>query len=336
MLTRVADLGPGIRRVTVADDLWTDIEPAVSGVLAEFYEEPVPAGFYPHFNEASLRLALLTAAPRLEALRKAVTDELAGGVRALIIDRLHLADREAAARSRLLYAFCVALGYPTPCNQRRATLLWDIKPSPVPDGRVATFSEHNGEAELHTDSQSYPSPEELFVLYVVRAARCGGGNSYFLSVDELRRTLEATPDGQAALEVLSKPVFPFSISVDGAESNADAVTVRPILGETPQVRFRRDVIERGLKARPDLDTEETRRALDVLLETLAERAPTVTRALPDDSVAVCDNYALLHGRSGFEDRDRHLIRVRLSSRPLALNIADLLSQSGFFSRAVVG
>lgn len=335
MLTRVEDLGPGIRRVTVPD-LWQSAAAPAAAVLEAFYEQPVPPGYYPHFNEVGLRMALLSAAPALGELRQAVEGELAGGARALVVDRLHLAGRPPAERSRLLYAFCLALGFPTPSNQRQATLLWDVKPRPVLGDRPPTFSEHSDEADLHTDSQSYPTPEELFILYTVRAARCGGGASFFLSVDALEETLAATAEGRDALEALREPAFPFAISVTGEESNPEAVTVGAILGDSPRVRFRRDVVEHGFTVRPDLATPRSTAAVRTLLEVMAKQAPVVTRVLPDDAVAVFDNHAVLHGRAGFTDPERHLVRVRMAKQPLALHIARLLGQSGFFSRAVVG
>jgi hypothetical protein len=214
--------------------------------------------------------------------------------------------------------------------------LWNVKLQPATADRTQTYSEHSEVADLHSDSQSYPVPEEQFFLYAMRAARCGGGVSQFCSAASIVEALSRTAEGRDALAVLQRPVFPFLISVGGAAGNADAATVAPILGDRPAIRFRRDVIEAGFAARPDLATPEARHAVAVLLATLRSGAPVVEHLLRDDAIAICNNWALLHGRTRFEDPDRHLVRVRVSSLPVAVHMARLLEQRQFFARAVVG
>ena len=317
-------------------NIWSAVQGRITEVCSTFYEEPVPAGFYPHFNEVAFRMTLLRAVPELMAIQEQVRQLLQNDFCALVIDRLHIDAFEQPRRNRLLFALCTAIGFPTPSSQHQAALLWDVKSRPVLQGREATYSEHNDEADLHTDSQSYPTPEEYFALYVHHAARCGGGQSLFLGVDALRESLQASPRGREALEVLSTHTFPFFISAgEGGGPNAGAVTAAPILGRQPAIRFRKDVLEKGLKARPDLDTSAARQAIATLLETMNRHPALVTEALPDGSIALCSNHRMLHGRTSFQDQQRHLVRVRMSSQPVAAHVMQLLRENASFAKALL-
>jgi alpha-ketoglutarate-dependent taurine dioxygenase len=334
MIEKLRDFGPRLCQASLPD-VWPSLEPRILGVLAEFYEEPVPLGLYPHFNELALRAGMLMMVPELAAFRGRVTELFQSGYGAVVIDDLHLQGKPPALRNKLLYALCIALGFLTPSTQRQTTLLWDVKQRPVLANRPATYSEHSAEADLHTDSQGYPVPEELFALYVIHAARCGGGASTFLCLDPLRETLAATPEGRDALAVLASHQFPFSLQPGESATRAGAVTTAPILADAPGIRFRRDVVEQGFIARPDLATQEARAAVAALLAALA-RAPVTTYALGDGSIALCNNHTMLHGRTAFTDPERHLLRTRMSARPVALNVATFIQQNAAFAKALMG
>jgi alpha-ketoglutarate-dependent taurine dioxygenase len=332
MLEQAQDLGGGVSKVRFPD-MWNEIAPRVSAVFSAFYEEPTPAGFYPHFNEVALRLTMLGAVPELVAFQRAVAELQKAGSRAFVIDDLHLRDRSPAERNKLLHALCLALGFLTPSTQRQATLLWDVKERPVREDRPATYSEHSAEADLHTDSQSYPVPEELFALYVIHAARCGGGASQFASVDDIKQALAQTAAGKDALEVLAQP-FPFFIQA-GEATGKSQVTTAPILAAKPAIRFRRDVIEQGLAARPELATPEVRRAFATLVEVLTRQVRVVEYAVPDGGIVFCDNHAMLHGRTRYDDKARHLLRMRMSAQPIAVNMVMILKQNPAFAQALL-
>lgn len=335
MLMIKQTLGQGICKAEFPN-IWTTIQDRITEVCATFYEEPVPAGFYPHFNEVAFRLTLLRAVPELKTLQAQISQLLRQDFCALIIDQLHIDAFEQPLRNRLLFALCSAIGFPTPSSQHQATLLWDVKSRPVSQGREATYSEHAREADLHTDSQSYPMPEEYFALYVHHAARCGGGQSLFLSVDALQESLQASASGRQALEVLTTHTFPFFISAgEGGSPNEGAVTAAPILGRQPAIRFRKDVLEKGFQARPDLDTPEARQAIATLLETMNGHPALVTKALPDGAIALCSNHRMLHGRTSFEDPQRHLVRVRMSTKPVAAHVIRFLKEDASFAKALL-
>jgi alpha-ketoglutarate-dependent taurine dioxygenase len=83
------------------------------------------------------------------------------------------------------------------------------------------------------------------------------------------------------------------------------------------IRFRYDTLEKGFQARSDLDVPEARFALKVLLGVLKNKVDVLSFFMPDDALVICNNHTVLHGRTNFEDPERHLIRVRMSSQSLA-------------------
>ncbi|MGC4059469.1 MAG: TauD/TfdA family dioxygenase [Aquabacterium sp.] len=334
MLQIKESIGPGIVKASMPD-IWHTLKDRITEVCATFYEEPTPPGFYPHFNEVALRMTLLRQVPELHALQEQIRHLLKSDFCALVLDKLHLEAYAQPMRNRLLYALCTAIGFATPSSQHQATLLWDVRARAVPQGRDATYSEHSAEADLHTDSQSYPTPEEYFVLYTFHAARCGGGQSLFLGVDALTDWLQSRPEGREALKVLGTHTFPFFISAGEGTQTGGTVTTAPILGTQPAIRFRRDVIEKGFQAKPELDTPAARLAIATLLEAFQQCPALTTYSLPDDGIAICNNHRMLHGRTAFQDTDRHLVRVRMSHQPVAAHVMRMLQEHAAFAKALL-
>lgn len=319
MLYHHEDLAPGVGRCTLPN-IWSKAQAKIIETINEFYSEQVE-GFYPHFNEVALRQAILSAIPNLDELQQNVKYLMGSGYCALFVEKLNLQSFFKGDRNKLLYALSLSMGYPTPTEPRRGRLLWDVKSRPVPVGHFATYSEHNNRAELHTDTQYYPDPEEYFLLYVVRAARCGGGRSLLCSAREIKERLLKTAQGREAFRILSTFKFPFRIptTFTGAGTVGTVeTTLAPIFSDKPFIRFRYDTLEQGLRARPDLDVPEARYALSVLLDVLENKVNIVDYFMDDDVLAICNNHTALHGRTSFQDPERHLIRVRMSSQPSVL------------------
>lgn len=93
-----------------------------------------------------------------------------------------------------------------------------------------TFSEHDGEAEYHTDSQFYPDPEKYFSLWTIQHARDGGGVSGLIDGRKLIQFLEnKSPE---ALSTLRNELFPFRVpsvfTKDGHDSCVEVLQA-PIL-----------------------------------------------------------------------------------------------------------
>ncbi|TFW25226.1 TauD/TfdA family dioxygenase [Duganella callida] len=282
-------------------------------------------GFYPHPDEVALQREL-QAVPSLRRLSAMIRDTRARG---LAITNLGLAGMDEAPRNAVLYAIALCQGFPTSTDQRTRRVAWDIRARAGSEqqARFVTFSERVGNADMHTDSSFYPMPEEQFMLYVVAAARCGGGESLLIDVDDIHTELQRSEAGRAAYALLSTTPVPFRVpSVYAANEEQIEIHLAPVfhrpaaLEGALAMRWRHDSILKGLAARPQLDTPALRAALELLNEVIELRAPRFCQQLPDDTLLWADNQRTLHGRAIYTDAARHLIRIRISDTPNAERI----------------
>lgn len=322
MLFHHKDLACGLGRF-ILPNIWNDIRTKIVQIINDFYGETNCQGFYPHPNETDLRQVVLSKIPDLNVFNQNVKALKKEGYCAFIFEGIKLNSFSQGDRNKLLYAISLALGYPTPTDPRQGKLLWDVKARQLPEGYFATFSEHSERAELHTDTQYYSQPEDYFLLYTIRSAKCGGGKSILCNGYEIKERLLETAGGKEALKILSTHLFPFRIPTTFTQKGTvDAIetTLAPIFSEQaeqPFIRFRYDTLEKGFKARPDLDTPEARQALRMLDHVIENKVNVLNYYLYDDSLLLCDNHTTLHGRTSYLDSQRHLIRVRMSKNPVA-------------------
>jgi alpha-ketoglutarate-dependent taurine dioxygenase len=320
MLFHHQDLACGLGRFIIPN-IWQDLRTKIVKIINDFYGNNIAQGFFPHLNEIELRQTILSEISDLKVLNQNVKALRKEGYCAFIFDEIELQSFSESDRSKLIYAISLALGYPTPTDPRQGKLLWDVKARELPPGYFATFSEHSDRAELHTDTQYYPQPEDYFLLYTIRSARCGGGKSILCNAHEIKERLLETAEGAEAFKILSTHLFPFRIPTTFTQKgtvNAIETTLAPIFNEQseqPFIRFRYDTLEKGFKVRPDLETPEARQALRILDHVLENKVNVLNYYLSDDSLLLCDNHRILHGRTSYLDSQRHLIRVRMSNNP---------------------
>jgi alpha-ketoglutarate-dependent taurine dioxygenase len=301
---------------------WGQDQATILAIVNRYFSDYNGNGFYPHPDEIMLQREL-QAVPALQQLQ---TDLRRSGARGLAITGLGLAGQPEAQRNAVLYAIALSLGFPTSTDQRTRRVAWDIRarPGSAEQNRFVTFSERVGSADMHTDSSFYPMPEEQFLLYVVRAAQCGGGASLLIDVDDIHAELQRTEAGRATFALLSEAQVPFRVpSVYAASEEQVEVELAPVferLGETLTMRWRYDSIVKGLAARPALDTPPLRAALALLNEVIEQHAPRFCQHLPDDTLLWADNRRTLHGRATYTDPARHLIRIRIADTPNAERI----------------
>jgi hypothetical protein len=141
----------------------------------------------------------------------------------------------------VLYAIALSLGFPTSTDQRTQRVAWtSARARAAPESRFRD-SERVGNADMHTDSSFYPMPEEQFLLYVVRAAQCGGGASLLIDVDDIHAELLRTEAGRASFELLSQAQVPFRVPSVYAASDEQVVQLAPVferVGESWLMRWR--------------------------------------------------------------------------------------------------
>lgn len=193
------------------------------------------------------------------------------------------------------------------------SIIWDIKSNPKSNSFIKTYSEHNHQAELHTDSQYSFYPEDFFGLLTLQPAECGGGASYLLSLKDVLGELRSRSEGLSAEKTLRETDFPFVVpNVFKKNGNEEReFNFGPILRDN-EIRFRVDTFEKAVMARPDLCTDEQMAAY-YLLKSIILNSPSIKKFY----LEACDliwinNKTMLHGRSSFTDAKRHLLRIRLN------------------------
>jgi alpha-ketoglutarate-dependent taurine dioxygenase len=192
------------------------------------------------------------------------------------------------------------------------SLVWHVKNKHV-FSKVATFSEHAGEAMLHTDTQYRDKPEDYIALCVLHAAKCGGGETQLLSIANILDELYALPNGDEILSILQATKYPFIVpSVFSTRENGMPEFVHAPIIKNGTIRFRIDTLELGIAAHMSVLAKE---AIDAFLHlkkiVISSKAIRRISLGPRDIVFI-DNKRCLHGRSAFKDNDRHLLRIRMN------------------------
>jgi alpha-ketoglutarate-dependent taurine dioxygenase len=188
----------------------------------------------------------------------------------------------------------IARQFGVPSDRDGGTDIWPIRP--VSESASETFSRRAGEALLHTDAAYRTDPEPLFALFCVRPAGDGGASRLLTARDAI-----ADLNEQIITE-LRRPVWVWTPPAVFGGTPAEPSAV---LAERGHIRWRYDNLAIGERHRP---------IADAFHEHLETHRSTVEFTLPTDSVLVCDNQQVLHGRTGFTDIARLLLRVRLVNR----------------------
>jgi len=303
-MSRTIDLSPDVPRVVAANhDLVPDLK--TSADLAPLDGETGRLDLY--------RAQLRETAPLVAELADDVSRLFESRTMAAFAPSLGLERQPLEAQRHVLFALSHLLGAPTATGPRDRRVLWDVKVRAATSGQFTTFSEDDSEAELHTDNGFSVDPEPIFFLYVVQAARCGGGTSYFANGRRIRDKLMLTSRGRDALALLGEAQIRFRVPpVFCHDADVPEYNAATVFADRPKLRFRQDVILRGLDANPAPGNDEIRDAVNLVTDA-ALAVKTTSRTLPTGAIAFVDNHDALHGRSRFRDTERHLIRVRIAT-----------------------
>lgn len=193
------------------------------------------------------------------------------------------------------------------------SIIWDIKSNPDSVSNIKTYSEHNHEAELHTDSQYSEYPEDYFGLLTLKTATCGGGKSMLLSLKDILNELQSLPNGHELEHTLSKTDFPFVVPnvFKKIASNENEYNFGPILRPN-EIRFRVDTCEKAIKANPEFCKEDQKLAFEELKKLILNSPSTMEFYLKEKDLIFINNKTMLHGRTSFTDARRHLLRIRMN------------------------
>jgi alpha-ketoglutarate-dependent taurine dioxygenase len=311
-------LADSIEQVQIGDNLADDL--AQIRVVLENHFGAVVNGsnLTPTADPDGLRAALFEASPRLKDTVHELRSIFDGGTSVMIVPQVHLAHLDVDDRGLMLYCLALGLGYPTGTEPRHRQVVWPVIARAKPGEGFATHSELDTEAKYHTDTTFYPNPERYFILYSVRAARCGGGVSKLRASKHIINYLQKTDEGKRALQVLRALRVPFripSVFTDSGDASEKVYTFSRILDDQDKVRWRDDTVKRGLTEQPSFAHPDINRSIEEFEKALDEAPEEVRLTLDDDSLMLVDNHRALHARTAFQDRVRHLLRIRFHDRP---------------------
>lgn len=212
--------------------------------------------------------------------------------------------------------FCKKIGAPKG-HDAKNNIIWDIKSKPPSignDSKVVTFSEHNHEADLHTDSQYSEYPEDYFALLTLNKAKCGGGESLILLLSDIIAELKASSLGKKILDILSNSNYPFIIpSVFKKKDNDEAEFNYGKIISGNHIRFRVDTVLKAINQLPHYCSQEQINAFNIFTDLIRSTNKTRRFYLEQGDCVFINNKTTLHGRSSFEDYERHLLRIRMNA-----------------------
>ncbi len=232
----------------------------------------------------------------------------------IILEHFDAAYENEASLRAAFENLCARVGTPAPHVGDK--IVWDIRMNASSDNLIKTYSEHNHDADLHTDSQYSARPEDSFALMTLRPAQCGGGASQLLHLHDILCKLRAQPDGARIEEILRTTDFPFVVPnvFNTNATQTHEFNHGPILTDAG-IRFRVDTIAKAIASRPDFVTKEQVEAFESLKKIILECESTIQFHLKTGDLIFINNKTTLHGRSAFTDPNRHLLRIRLFDHP---------------------
>jgi alpha-ketoglutarate-dependent taurine dioxygenase len=212
-----------------------------------------------------------------------------------------------------LITITLASVYGFPTRHDGTEIAWPIqeKPNTVQEKPNATgsstlrFGGGSGEAPFHTDTSYFPEPEDTFVLTCLKPAKQGGVNQLVDAWELAKQIKEERPE---VYSILTNTQFAFRVPTMFTElkrHDIEEIAHAPIISPTKGIRYRHDVLQLT-KLSP-----EQLKAVEVFEQYLSN-APTSEYLLKPGEGIIMNNRRILHARTFHNDKDRLLIRVRMS------------------------
>lgn len=160
-------------------------------------------------------------------------------------------------------------------------VVWDVRVDPEGQAR----SQGMDEFSLHTDASFEDPPPRYVGLLVIRRDALGGGQSQWVSSEEVL--------GRVSAECRANLRKVRSLRVPAEFCKGVGRVWGPLLCGADLMRYRREVLE-----------------ADVPEFSLALQGERVSLDLAEGTLLLLDNWRFLHGRTTILDPARHLLRVR--------------------------
>ncbi|MGK0271065.1 MAG: alpha-ketoglutarate-dependent taurine dioxygenase [Cocleimonas sp.] len=177
--------------------------------------------------------------------------------------------------------------------------IWDVKVGGETGSESLAISHNDSEFLLHTDGAFEEKTPGFFGLYVVRADRCGGGESVIVNAEKLIENLSET-----TFNLLSTTKFRLRVPLE-FHKESDYIC-ETLIDQNLGLRYRHDIIDRAYCSKEELT------ALAELELQLALPHNMLKLNLKDQQIMLLDNRRYLHARTKIKDRERHLKRIRFN------------------------
>ncbi len=250
----------------------------------------------------------------IQKLSVEIKEKLENSFDFVIVRDLPIQELGVEAYAKFAVGMSSLIGTPTMTDRSKGIIAWPVKADPNATGSNLTFSQHNLEAEFHTDSQYYKEPERYFSLHCVCPDKFGAGVNSYVHYKAVVQKIEKRKDGENIINTLRNTQFPFRVPTIFTKSLSDKeveVIKEPILGENIEIRYRRDTIDKAIKTGQFSLTAGQNNALKVIEEILSDKSIQFEYFLNQGEAIFANNHTLLHSRTSFTDPDRFLYRIRM-------------------------
>ncbi|MFZ1005604.1 MAG: TauD/TfdA family dioxygenase [Candidatus Sulfotelmatobacter sp.] len=230
-------------------------------------------------------------------------------------------DEQDARRNQFLLLAC-ACGVPTDHKPPDLEYVCEVTPRPDRDRQVETYSEHDREARLHTDSHYNDAPES-FVAFLMEEQAEYGGRNILLRFSTLKREMQSTIEGRKWFEYFKSHDLPSAKPSRYSKQPTEEPEIkdRPIIVENgTAIRFREDTIRKAIellseqnKPRNKRQDEEQEKGLDFLTRLIYRSPYRRGVTLSKGQMLFLNNHTVLHARTGFEGLPRLLLRIRFNA-----------------------
>lgn len=175
-----------------------------------------------------------------------------------------------------------------------------------------SYSQSSNAIDAHTEAPGWSSSPAYIALFCHRQARCGGGHTDLLGIRRLVTALDS-----ADLTLLAQAELTFPASDGGVRTTILSIDT----GGHMVVRFNYNLLTTGYYNPPigtvgdadDLPLGEAGRDLAHRIRDLFQELRTSV-LIPENALLIWDNRRMLHARSQYKDRARHLTRFWCSDR----------------------
>lgn len=204
-----------------------------------------------------------------------------------------------------------SVGTLVPHNYDQSDFVWEIKPK-LSTSIIQTFSEHNKDAPLHTDSQYRNIPEKYMVLLAFRQADCGGGKTIFLDFKNILNELRESIYGREIIKFASQNKFPIAVPSIFQAGEKTEFIYSSLISNVPLIRYRYDTFKTGGALMKNWYIEDFDEKLNALDNVIQKSLYISNFFLNNGEAIFIDNHRILHGRSSFVDSNRLLLRIRIN------------------------